>query len=237
MIKYKDLPKEFQNESVKKYYEIVSKKRLSLVFKRIFDIIFSVLTLIILLIPIFIISIAIKLDSKGSVFYRQERVTMYGKKFKIFKFRTMVSNADKIGTLVTVKSDSRITKVGKFLRKYRLDEFPQIFNIFLGDMSFVGTRPEVTKYVERYSDYMYATLLLPAGLTSYSSINYKDDDEIISKHLDDNISVDDIYIKYILPDKMKYNIEYIERFSFWYDIKIMFKTFLSVFLGRKNNES
>lgn len=237
MIKYKDLPKEFQNNSVKKYYEIVSKKRLSLVFKRIFDIIFSVLTLIILLIPIFIISIAIKLDSKGSVFYRQERVTMYGKKFKIFKFRTMVSNADKIGTLVTVKSDSRITKVGKFLRKYRLDEFPQIFNIFLGDMSFVGTRPEVTKYVERYSDYMYATLLLPAGLTSYSSINYKDEDEIISKHLDDNISVDDIYIKYILPDKMKYNIEYIERFSFWYDIKIMFKTFLSVFLGRKNNES
>ena len=237
MIKYKDLPKEFQNNSVKKYYEIVSKKRLSLVFKRIFDIIFSVLTLIILLIPIFIISIAIKLDSKGSVFYRQERVTMYGKKFKIFKFRTMVSNADKIGTLVTVKSDSRITKVGKFLRKYRLDEFPQIFNIFLGDMSFVGTRPEVTKYVERYSDYMYATLLLPAGLTSYSSINYKDEDEMISKHLDDNISVDDIYIKYILPDKMKYNIEYIERFSFWYDIKIMFKTFLSVFLGRKNNES
>ncbi|WP_455521447.1 sugar transferase, partial [Parvimonas micra] len=131
MIKYRDLPKEFQNESVKKYYEIVSKKRLSLVFKRIFDIIFSVLTLIILLIPIFIISIAIKLDSKGSVFYRQERVTRYGKKFKIFKFRTMVSNADKIGTLVTVKSDSRITKVGKFLRKYRLDEFPQIFNIFL----------------------------------------------------------------------------------------------------------
>ena len=121
MIKYKDLPKEFQNNSVKKYYEIVSKKRLSLVFKRIFDIIFSVLTLIILLIPIFIISIAIKLDSKGSVFYRQERVTRYGKKFKIFKFRTMVSNADKIGTLVTVKSDSRITKVGKFLRKYRLD--------------------------------------------------------------------------------------------------------------------
>ena len=144
----------------------------------------------------------------------------------------MVSNADKMGTLVTVKSDSRITKVGKFLRKYRLDEFPQIFNIFLGDMSFVGTRPEVTKYVEKYSDYMYATLLLPAGLTSYSSINYKDEDEIISEHLNENISVDDIYINYILPDKMKYNMEYIEKFSFWYDIKIMFKTFLSVFLGR-----
>ena len=231
MIKYKDLPKEFQNNAVKKYYEIVSRKKTSLLFKRIFDIIFSILILLILFIPIIIISIAIKLDSNGSVFYRQERVTQYGKKFRIFKFRTMVTNADKIGTLVTVKSDVRITKVGKFLRKYRLDEFPQIFNILIGDMSFVGTRPEVTKYVEKYSDYMYATLLLPAGLTSYSSINYKDEDEIISEHLKDNENIDDIYVNYILPDKMKYNIEYIEKFSFLYDIKIMFKTFLSVFLG------
>ena len=236
MIKYKDLPKEFQNNAVKKYYEIVSRKKTSLLFKRIFDIIFSILILLILFIPIIIISIAIKLDSNGSVFYRQERVTQYGKKFRIFKFRTMVTNADKIGTLVTVKSDVRITKVGKFLRKYRLDEFPQIFNILIGDMSFVGTRPEVTKYVEKYSDYMYATLLLPAGLTSYSSINYKDEDEIISEHLKDNENIDDIYVNYILPDKMKYNIEYIEKFSFLYDIKIMFKTFLSVFLGGKNNE-
>ena len=236
MIKYKDLPKEFQNDAVKKYYEIVSRKKISLLFKRIFDIIFSILILLILFIPIIIISIAIKLDSNGSVFYRQERVTQYGKKFRIFKFRTMVTNADKIGTLVTVKSDVRITKVGKFLRKYRLDEFPQIFNILIGDMSFVGTRPEVTRYVEKYSDYMYATLLLPAGLTSYSSINYKDEDEIISEHLKDNENIDDIYVNYILPDKMKYNIEYIERFSFLYDIKIMFKTFFSVFLGGKNNE-
>jgi hypothetical protein len=233
LIKYKDLPKEFQNNAVKKYYEIVSRKKTSLLFKRIFDIIFSILILLILFIPIIIISIAIKLDSNGSVFYRQERVTQYGKKFRIFKFRTMVTNADKIGTLVTVKSDVRITKVGKFLRKYRLDEFPQIFNILIGDMSFVGTRPEVTKYVEKYSDYMYATLLLPAGLTSYSSINYKDEDEIISEHLKDNENIDDIYVNYILPDKMKYNIEYIEKFSFLYDIKIMFKTFLSVFLGGK----
>ena len=236
MIKYKDLPKEFQNDAVKKYYEIVSRKKISLLFKRIFDIIFSILILLILFIPIIIISIAIKLDSNGSVFYRQVRVTQYGKRFRIFKFRTMVTNADKIGTLVTVKSDARITKVGKFLRKYRLDEFPQIFNILIGDMSFVGTRPEVTKYVEKYSDYMYATLILPAGLTSYSSINYKDEDEIISEHLKDNENIDDIYVNYILPDKMKYNIEYIERFSFLYDIKIMFKTFFSVFLGGKNNE-
>lgn len=236
MIKYKDLPKEFQNDAVKKYYEIVSRKKISLLFKRMFDIIFSILILLILFIPIIIISIAIKLDSNGSVFYRQVRVTQYGKRFRIFKFRTMVTNADKIGTLVTVKLDARITKVGKFLRKYRLDEFPQIFNILIGDMSFVGTRPEVTKYVDKYSDYMYATLLLPAGLTSYSSINYKDEDEIISEHLKDNENIDDIYVNYILPDKMKYNIEYIERFSFLYDIKIMFKTFFSVFLGGKNNE-
>lgn len=232
MIKYEKLPIEFKNEEVKKYYDIISNKKFSLIFKRLFDVVCSILILIILFIPILIISIAIKMDSEGSVFYRQERVTKYGKKFKIFKFRTMVSNADKIGSLVTIKSDTRITRVGKFLRKYRLDEFPQIFNIILGDMSFVGTRPEVTKYVDRYSDYMYATLLLPAGLTSYASINYKNEDEIISEHINSENNIDDVYIEYVLPDKMKYNIEYIERFSFFYDLKIMFKTFISVFIGR-----
>ena len=224
MIKYRDLPKEFQNESVKKYYEIVSKKRLSLVFKRIFDIIFSVLTLIILLIPIFIISIAIKLDSKGSVFYRQERVTRYGKKFKIFKFRTIVANADKIGTLVTVKSDSRITKVGKFLRKYRLDEFPQIFNIFLGDMSFVGTRPEVPRYVSAYTDEMKATLLLPAGVTSIASITYKDEDQLLQNAQ----NIDEVYINEVLPGKMAWNLKSIKEFSFLQDIKTMIDTVLAV---------
>ena len=232
MIKYEKLPLEFKNEEVKKYYDLISKKKISLIFKRLFDVVCSILILIILFIPILIISIAIKMDSEGSVFYRQERVTKYGKKFKIFKFRTMVSNADKIGSLVTIKSDTRITRVGKFLRKYRLDEFPQIFNIILGDMSFVGTRPEVTKYVDRYSDYMYATLLLPAGLTSYASINYKNEDEIISEHINSENNIDDVYIEYVLPDKMKYNIEYIEKFSFFYDLKIMFKTFISVFIGR-----
>jgi len=232
LIKYEKLPLEFKNEEVKKYYDLISKKKISLIFKRLFDVVCSILILIILFIPILIISIAIKMDSEGSVFYRQERVTKYGKKFKIFKFRTMVSNADKIGSLVTIKSDTRITRVGKFLRKYRLDEFPQIFNIILGDMSFVGTRPEVTKYVDRYSDYMYATLLLPAGLTSYASINYKNEDEIISEHINSENNIDDVYIEYVLPDKMKYNIEYIEKFSFFYDLKIMFKTFISVFIGR-----
>ena len=226
----------FETETVKKYRASLEKKKISLFLKLFFDKVLALILLIPLSPIILGIAIWIKLDSEGPVFYRQERITTYGRTFRIFKFRTMVTNADKIGTLVTVKSDVRITKVGKFLRKYRLDEFPQIFNILIGDMSFVGTRPEVTKYVEKYSDYMYATLLLPAGLTSYSSINYKDEDEIISEHLKDNENIDDIYVNYILPDKMKYNIEYIERFSFWYDIKIMFKTFLSVFLGGKNNE-
>lgn len=235
MISFEKLPSEFQVEEVKKYYDVIKKKKISLVLKRMFDIIVSLIMLIFLIIPIIIISILISLDSKGGVFYRQERITTYGRKFKIFKFRTMVSDADKIGSLVTLKNDSRITKVGHFLRKYRLDEMPQIFNVLFGDMSFVGTRPEVEKYVSRYEDYMLATLLLPAGITSVASLNYKDEDEIMSKYINENQKVDDVYVKYILPDKMKYNLEYIEKFSFFYDLKIMFKTFIYVFLKRKEN--
>ena len=145
----------------------------------------------------------------------------------------MVTDADKIGSLVTLKEDCRITRVGKFLRKYRLDEFPQIFYIILGDMSFVGTRPEVKKYVDNYEEYMYATLLLPAGLTSNASIKYKDEDEIINKYMKSKDNIDQIYIEYVLPDKMKYNIEYLEKFSFFYDLIIIYKTFISVFIRRK----
>lgn len=237
MLSFEKLPKEFQNKEVKKYYEIVKKKTLSRILKRCFDILISSIMLIFLIIPIIIIAILIKFDSGGTVFYRQERITTYGRKFRIFKFRTMVSNADKIGTLVTVKSDSRITRVGHFLRKYRLDEIPQIFNVLLGDMSFVGTRPEVEKYVLKYEDYMYATLLLPAGITSVASLNYKDEDEIISKYVDEGKSVDEVYVKYILPDKMKYNLAYIEKFSFLYDLKIMFNTFIYVFIKRKEKSN
>ena len=228
MIKYKDLPKEFQNNAVKKYYEIVSRKKTSLLFKRIFDIIFSILILLILFIPIVVISIAIKLDSKGSIFYRQERVTRYGKKFKIFKFRTMVKDADKLGAAVTEHNDPRISRAGDKLRKVRLDELPQLFNVLLGDMSFVGVRPEVAKYVNRYTDEMNATLLLPAGITSPASIEYKDEDEVIEKFKGTGRSIDDIYIEEVLPDKMKYNLEYIKNFSIINDIKIMIKTALAV---------
>lgn len=223
--KYSNLPKEFQNKKVLKYYEILKKKRLYLVFKRLFDIIGS-LILLIMLSPVFLVlAIMIKLDSKGPVFYRQERITKYGKVFRIFKFRTMVDGADKKGSLVTVNNDSRITKVGAKIRNSRLDEIPQLINVLLGDMSFVGTRPEVKKYVDKYTEEMYATLLLPAGVTSKASINYKDEAKIIEKY-EGKMAVDDIYMKKVLPEKMKYNLEYIEKIGFFEDLKTCIKTII-----------
>ena len=225
---WEQLPQNMQKEPVKEYYKQLSKKRFSLILKRFFDLFASVILLIILS-PVFVfLSIWIKLDSSGPVFYRQERITQYGRAFKIYKFRTMVSNADKIGSLVTVGNDSRITKVGAKIRKCRLDEIPQLFNIFLGDMSFVGTRPEVQKYVDAYSDEMMATLLLPAGVTSLASITYKDEDEILNSMVDDTHTVDEIYINCILPEKMKLNLRGILCFSLWNDFKILINTILKV---------
>lgn len=224
MKKWNELPEFMKNEEVKKYYNILQKKKASLMLKRIFDIIVSIF-MIILLSPVLIaVSIWIKLDSKGPVFYRQERITQYGRVFRIFKFRTMVTGADKIGTLVTTKNDSRITRVGEKIRKCRLDEIPQLFNILLGDMSFVGTRPEVKKYVDAYTDEMMATLLLPAGVTSLASIQYRDEDEILAKYVDEEHSVDEVYVEKILPDKMKYNLKYLKSFSIVEDIVLCVKT-------------
>lgn len=226
--KWDKLPERLRNEETKKYYEILSHKKIQLFFKRLIDIIGS-LILIIILSPILIImSILIKLDSKGPVFYRQERVTTYGRMFRIFKFRTMVQNADKIGSLVTLGEDPRITRIGKIIRKFRIDEFPQVINILIGDMSFVGTRPEVKKYVDNYTDEMKATLLMPAGVTSIASIKYKNEDEIISTYLNKGEKVDDIYINRVLPEKMKYNLEYITKFSIFYDIKTCIQTVIEV---------
>ena len=204
MKSFDKLPKQFQCEEVKYYYDILSKKTGSLVLKRITDLIFAVMLLVLLIIPIIIIAVAVKATSKGPVFYRQVRVTTYGKNFKILKFRTMVENADKIGSLVTTDSDSRVTKVGRFLRKYRLDELPQILNVLSGSMSVVGTRPEVPKYVEQYKPEYFATLLIPAGITSLASIMYKDEEKLLSSEQD----VDKVYIEKILPEKMKYNLQY-----------------------------
>lgn len=225
MKSFDKLPKQFQCEEVKYYYNILSKKTGSLVLKRITDLIFAVMLLVLLIIPIIIIAVAVKATSKGPVFYRQVRVTTYGKNFKILKFRTMVENADKIGSLVTTDSDSRVTKVGRFLRKYRLDELPQIFNVLSGSMSVVGTRPEVPKYVEQYKPEYLATLLIPAGITSLASIMYKDEEKLLSSEQD----VDKVYIEKILPEKMKYNLQYTENFGFRSDLKLMLKTVKEVF--------
>ena len=203
---------------------ILIKKRFSLMLKRFFDIIMSLLLLIVLSPVFLILAIWIKADSKGTVFYRQERITQYGKTFRIFKFRTMVSNADKIGTLVTTQNDSRITRVGEKIRKCRLDEIPQLINILKGDMSFVGTRPEVQKYVDAYTDEMKATLLLPAGVTSLASLKYRDEDEIISQETDKGKTVDQAYIEDVLPEKMKFNLEYLDTFNILKDVNLCVKT-------------
>ena len=222
--KWEDLPPEMQNEDVKKYYDILMKKRIYLFYKRIFDILVSLIMLI-LLSPVFLIlAIAIKADSKGPVFYRQERVTQYGKRFKIFKFRTMVVNADKSGSLVTINNDSRVTNIGKKLRKYRLDEIPQLLNILNGDMTFVGTRPEVPKYVACYTDEMKATLLLPAGVTSKASIEYKDEEKILKEAE----NTDEVYVAMILGEKMKINLLTIRSQSLFQDFWCLINTTFSV---------
>lgn len=224
MKKWCELPKEMQTEEVKKYYDILQRRKASLLAKRLFDVIVASIMLVVISPVLLILSIMIKLDSKGPVMFRQVRVTTYGRTFRIFKFRTMVNNADKIGTQVTTKGDARITRVGKMLRGCRLDELPQLLNIITGDMSFVGTRPEVEKYVAHYTDEMKATLLLPAGVTSQASIKYKDEEKL----LESAENADEVYVKEVLPAKMKYNLQAIEEFSFWKDIKTMIETVLAV---------
>lgn len=224
MTAWERLPENMQTEAVRPYYDILRKKTASLWLKRCFDLLGSGV-LLILLSPVFLVlAVWIKRDSPGPVFYRQERVTRYGKVFRIFKFRTMVQNADKIGALVTTQADARITRVGEKIRSCRLDELPQLLNIFLGDMTFVGTRPEVPKYVAAYTPEMLATLLLPAGVTSEASIQYKDEAALLDRAED----VDDVYIREVLPGKMAYNLESIQKFSFFGDIGIMFRTVFAV---------
>lgn len=221
---WNELPEYMRTDEVRPYYDLLQKKRLSLFFKRVFDIVVSLIMIILCSPILLIISILIVKDSKGGVFYRQERVTQYGRVFRIFKFRTMVQNADQIGTQVTISNDSRITKIGSKLRNCRLDELPQLFNIFLGDMTFVGTRPESVHYVKSYTNEMYATLLLPSGVTSEASIEYKDEADL----LDQADDVDSVYINEVLPEKMKYNLNSIKEFSFFKEIATMFRTVFAV---------
>lgn len=222
--KWEELPKEMQNEAVRPYYESLQSKKISLVGKYLFDKVMSTVMLVGLA-PIFLmLAILIKMDSPGEVFFRQERVTQYGKKFRIHKFRTMVKDAEALGTQVTTKSDMRVTKIGKKLRGCRLDELPQLIDILQGNMSFVGTRPEVTKYVEKYTPEMYATLLLPAGVTSEASIEYKDEEKLLA----DAKNADKTYVEEVLPQKMQWNLRSLKDFDFVGDIKTMIKTVVAV---------
>ncbi len=226
--KWEKLPPELQIEEVRPYWERLRKKNFSLFWKRAFDIFVSGIALIIISPFFLILSLAIVIDSRGGVFYRQERVTQYGKHFRIFKFRSMVSGADKKGTLVTVGNDARITRVGKFIRKFKIDEMSQLIDIFRGTMTFIGTRPEVPKYVEQYKAEYLATLLLPAGVSSTASIMFKNENDMLDKADD----ADNVYVNQILPIKMKWNLLDIKKFGFWRDIKICFMTVFAV-LGKK----
>lgn len=221
--KWDNIPDELKNDAVYEYWKILRKKNFSLFWKRVFDIVVSFFMLLFLS-PIFLIlAIAIKVDSKGPVFYRQERVTQYGRKFRIHKFRTMYVDSDK-GSQVTVANDDRITRVGHKIRRIRADELSQLIDVLSGNMTFVGTRPEVPKYIARYTDEMKATLLLPAGVTSLASIKYKDEDKL----LENAENADETYVNEVLPGKMNYNLQAIKEYGFWRDIGIMFKTVAAI---------
>lgn len=218
------LPADFQIPEIRPYYDAVAAKPVALLFKRLFDLLASSVAIVFLAPILLLLSVAIKLDSKGPVFFRQARVTQYGRTFRIFKFRSMVADAESCGSAVTVSRDPRVTRVGAFLRKTKLDEIPQLFNVFSGDMSFVGTRPEVPRYVSAYLPEWRATLLLPAGITSLASIFYKDENTLIDAAVDP----DRVYLDRILPDKMKWNLRGLLRFGFWNDIALVFMTILAI---------
>lgn len=218
--KWDDLPDYMKCEEVRPYYDALRKHQCSLLLKRIFDVFVALILLVILAIPMVVIAVMIKSDSSGPVMFRQERVTTYGKRFRIHKFRTMVNHADKIGSGVTLANDSRITRVGQKLRDLRLDELPQLFDVLSGNMSFVGTRPESLKYVEQYLPEYYATLLLPAGITSEASIQYKAE----AKMLESAVDADKMYLQKILPGKMKINLNSVMHFSLLNELLTMFRT-------------
>ena len=203
------LPDAVRLEEVRPYFESLSKKRFQLFLKRLFDIAVALIVLVVLS-PIFLVAaVSVAVSSKGPVFYLQQRVGLYGKPFKIIKFRTMVTDADKKGAQITVGGrDPRITSVGYVLRKTSVDELPQMINILKGDMSLVGTRPEVKRYVDEYTPEMMASLLLRPGVTGQSSLKY---------------------IEEILPDKMAINLDYTMNFSVGLDLKILCKTAVCVF--------
>ena len=194
--------------------------------KRVFDFIVSAFCLVVFSPLMLLCYLLVKREDGGPAIFKQERIGMNGEPFYIYKFRSMVNDAPKLGTSVTVASDMRITKVGQFMRKYRIDEIPQLVNVLKGEMTFVGTRPEVRKYVDAYTPAMMATLLLPAGITSEASIMYKKEDELLASAED----ADQVYIQDILPEKMKYNLKSIRKFSLLNDLATMIKTVIAVIM-------
>lgn len=222
--KWEDLPEFMQTDAVRPYYESLKKRRLYRTVKRVLDVLFSLSALILLLPAMATIAIAVRMDSKGPVIFRQQRVTAYGRLFNIYKFRSMVHHAEALGSQITVQGDSRITKVGGFLRARRLDELPQLMNILKGEMSFVGTRPEVKRYFTAYTDEMMATLLLPAGMTSEASVAYKDESRLL-RSADD---VDTAYVKLLLPEKMKLNLRSLRHFGFASEFVTVVRTALAL---------
>ena len=223
-----ELPPEMRTQAVRPYYEILSHRRVGLFGKRLFDVVAGTLLLIPLSPVLLVIGAWVRLDSPGPALFRQVRVTQYGREFRIFKFRTMCVNNK--GAQVTTAGDARITRAGKRLRARRMDELPQILNIIAGDMSFVGPRPEVPRYVARYSDEMRATLLVPAGVTSDCSLLYKDE----GLRLEGAADVDETYVNVVLPEKMAHNLRSLKEFSFFGELIVMLSTAAMALLGKED---
>lgn len=232
LVAWDELPEAIRLPQVRPYYDSLEKKRAALWCKRVFDVVLSALLLVVLAPLFLVLASAIRLDSKGPVFYRQVRITQYGRPFRIHKFRSMVNNADQLGTQVTVDHDSRVTRVGRVIRKCRLDEIGQLLDVLRGDMTFVGTRPEVPKYVARYTPEMMATLLMPAGITSLASIRFKDEAELLDAAQD----AERVYVEEILPQKMAHNLAQLRSFSCGADLAVMWKTVWAVLGGSEDRE-
>lgn len=230
LCKWEELPENLKTDAVRPYYDRLNTHRFQLYIKRLFDVLVSFFG-IVFLSPLFLITaIIIKLDSPGPVFYKQQRITQYGKTFEIFKFRSMANNAS-TGANLTTKNDSRITKAGRIIRKFKIDELCQLINVLTGNMTLVGTRPEVPEYVKEYTEEMMATLLLPAGITSKASIVFKDESEL----LENAENPGSVYLNSILPQKMKYNLEGVAKFGITNEAKLLFMTFFAV-LGKDYSE-
>lgn len=223
------LPPQMRTEQVRPYWDYLNERRIQLAVKRFFDVILSASALFVLVLPMLIIAICIRLDSNGPALYRQERVTRDARQFHIHKFRTMIVGADKVGSTVTAAGDSRITRVGAFLRSTKLDELPQLLDVFRGDMSLVGTRPEAPEYVNRYCNEYMATLLLPAGITSEASIRFLKEEEMLGEAED----IDEAYLNKILPEKMKWNLLSLKHFSIWNDLRILGHTLSTVLFDER----